>query len=248
MHRYFRDVWDRTRFFVRLFNIIGVSRPSDFVEFLYSENRDIRWDAADLLSGFGDETVVEPVFEILLKEPDGMVAKKLVWTLEKGQAWDKIFSLIDFPRKGVRGYAASVLASSGQRQFVIPLLERMHEHETNDHAYYFDCWLALHGIVDVNSVEPILNLLSRTSSPIMKGDLFHLLGYTKSPQVFDLLVTELDTNDEKFRSKVVSGLVALGREDPRVVDMLHQLLSDPSDQIKVQARVAIDYWEKSATA
>jgi len=117
----------------------------------------------------------------------------------------------------------------------------MREYETKDYFYYHDCWLALRGLVDSGSVEPIMNLLSETFSITMKGDLYHLLGYTKSPQVFDVLVAEIDNNDEKFRSKIVSGLVALGKDDSRVFHMLNKLLLDPSKQISTLARVAIEY-------
>jgi hypothetical protein len=121
----------------------------------------------------------------------------------------------------------------------------MQEYETKDYAHYRGCWWALCGIVDSSSVEQILNLLSRTSSPTMKGDLLHLLGYTKAPQIFDLLVAEIENEDEGIRSKVVSGLVALGKEDDRVLKTLRKLLIDPSPKIATQARVAIEYWEKS---
>lgn len=244
-----KNLWDNARLSFRMVcNIFGVSRPLDFVEFLSSPDRGIRWDAADWLSGIGDKSVIKPVFEVLQHEPDMMVAKKLIWTLERGKAWDEIFLLLDFPKKYIRGCAASALSNSAQIRFVVPLLERMNEYETTDHSYYFDCWLALCGIVDQNSVEPILNLLSRTSSSAMKGDLLHLLGYTKTPQIYDLLIAEIDNTDEEIRSKVVSGLVALGKEDTRVLHTLRKLLTDPSKQIRTQARVAIEYWEKLATA
>lgn len=230
------------RFLLRLFGRkIGIYHPIDFVEFLSCSDRDIRWDAADTLSVIGDKTIVEPVFDILQKEPDMMVAKKLVWTLERAQAWDKLFILMGFPEKNIRGWAASTLAGSEQKQFIIPLLSRMREYETKDHFYYHDCWLALCGLVDGNSVELIKNLLSEIESITIKGDLYHLLGYTKSPQVFDMLIAQIDNDDEKYRLKIVSGLVALGKEDARVLHILNELLLDPSKQISTLARIAIEY-------
>jgi len=233
---------NQLRFLIRLFGMrFGIYHPIDFVEFLSCSDRDIRWDAADTLSVIGDKTVVEPVFELLQKEPDMMVAKKLVWAIERGRAWDKLFILMDFPEDNIRSWAASAIAGSKQKQFVIPLLSRMKEYETKDYSYYRNCWLALRGIVDDSSVQPIMNLLSEAASNMMKGNLYHLLGYTKSPQVFDILAAELDNSDEKFRLEIVSGLVALGKEDARALNMLQKILLDPSKHISTLARVAIEY-------
>lgn len=232
-------MWSHLKFYFRLF--CGLSRPVDFVEFLSCSDREIRWGAADLLSSIGDKSVAESVFEILQTEPDMMVAKKLVWTLARGEAWDKIFLLLDSPRKSIREWAADSLRLSEQGRFVVPLLERIKECEGNDPNYKF----ALRDLVDKNSVKPILNLLSQASSPRLKGDLLYLLGCTRDPQVFDILEAELDNQDEVIRSGVVSGLVALGVGDARVVDALQKLLTDSSQDIRVRAQGALKNLEKS---
>jgi len=74
-----KNLWGYARFSFRMLcNMLGVSRPFDFVEFLSSPDRNLRWDAAELLSIIGDKSVIKPVFEVLQHEPDMMVAKKLV--------------------------------------------------------------------------------------------------------------------------------------------------------------------------
>jgi hypothetical protein len=240
------------RLMVRYIGVeLGVFRPLALVPFLSHPNENIRWEAADSLCNVADISIVEPVFEALQRELDGNVVKRLMWALEEAEAWDKIFLLLDFPDMYKRAHAATALAGSAQNRFVVPLLGRMNEYEAKDHSYYFDCWLALRGIVDRSSVEPILDLMARTPSPEMKGDLLHLLSYTKAPQVFDLLVAEIDNKDEVIRSNVVSGLVQLGnedarvgKEDARILDALRKLLTDPSKEIRMHAKVAVANWGK----
>jgi HEAT repeat protein len=236
-----RHSMDFVRLLLRMVTVgFGISRPLDLIQFLSNPDQDIRWSAADALSTLGDASVVEPVFELLQIEPDPHVRKRLVWVLERGKAWDKLFLCLDSPKREVSSEAVVSLSRSGQSQFVVPLLEQMKKYRGRDRT----SWLILRGIVDKTSVGPLLESLSGDSYLTMRRDLLDLLGRTRDQQVFDVLVSALNDEDEEIRSGAVSGLVSLG--DIRAIEPLQNLLADPSEDIRTSVKVALEHLEKLA--
>ncbi len=68
---------------------LGLARPIALVNFLLSPDAETRWDAADSLYIYRDQSLVSPVFDILQKETDPHVRKRLIWVLETNKAWDE---------------------------------------------------------------------------------------------------------------------------------------------------------------
>jgi len=92
---------------------LGIAKPSALVKFLLNPDWETRWDAPDILDNFPDKTVVFPVFDVLQKESNPHVRKRLIWILETNKAWDELFACLDSPEFDVRTNAAYALTQSG---------------------------------------------------------------------------------------------------------------------------------------
>lgn len=210
----------------------GLARPITLVNFLLSPDRETRWDAADMLYTYRDQALVAPVFDVLQKESDPHVRKRLIWILATNKAWDELFSCLDSPKFDVRWDAADALTHSGETRFVVPLLKRMRENDNQDYIYE----MILRGIVDTTSVGLLFEYLSNATPAMTKG-LLTLLGVSKDRQVFSYLLTALKDGNAEIREGAVSGLMHLG--DPQAIEPLRGLLDDPSEDIRRWANAAL---------
>lgn len=215
----------------------GFARPIELVNFLLSLDWETRWDAADILDNFPDKTVIIPVFDVLQKESNPHVRKRLIWILETNKAWDELFSFLDSPKFDVRTNAENALTHSGESRFVAPLLKRMRENDNQDNMYR----MILKGIVDVSSVGLLFEYLSNATPAMTKG-LLELRGASKDRQVFsDLLATLKDPN-AKIREGAVLGPMHLG--DSQAIEPLRGLLNDSSKDVQRTAGAALRVLEK----
>jgi HEAT repeat protein len=215
----------------------GLARPIDLVNFLLSPDPETRWNAADSLYTYRDQTLVSPVFDIVQKETDPHVRKRLIWILGTNEAWDELFACLDAPESGVRSRAAHELTQSGENRFVVPLLKRMHENDNQDYTYR----MILQGIVDASSVGLLFEYMSN-ATPAMKKGLLELLGASKDPQVFSHLLVALKDPNVEIREGAVLGLMHL--EDPRAIEQLRGMLDDPSEDIQRWAKAAVRALER----
>lgn len=215
---------------------LGYARPIVLVNFLLSPDRETRWNAADSLYTYRDETLIAPVFDILQKETDPHVRKRLIWMLDTNGAWDELFSCLDSPEFDVRSHAANALSYSGQTRFVRPLLKQMYENNNQDFIYE----QILGGIVDTNSIELIFEYFS-TATPVLKKALLRLLGMSKNSQVLSHLLAALKDPNAEIREGAVLGLMHLG--DTQAIEPLQGLLDDPSKEIQGLAKNALHVLE-----
>jgi len=215
----------------------GLASPIALVNFLLSPDPETRWDAADTLYTYRDQTLVAPVFDVLQKETDPHVRKRLIWILETNKAWDELFSCLDSPKFDVRSRAASALTHSGENRFVAPLLKRMRENDNQDYTY----GMILRGIVDTSSVGLLFEYLSN-ATPAMRKGLLVLLGATKDRQVFSHLLAALKDPNLEIREGAALGLMNL--KDPQAIEPLRGLLDDPSEYIQGVADMALRVLEE----
>jgi HEAT repeat protein len=173
-----------------------------------------------------------PVFDILQRESDSHVRKRLIWSLENNKAWDELFSCLDSPKFDVRSHAADALTHCGETRFVEPLLKKMRENNNQDRIYE----QILRGIVNPGSVGLVFEYLPN-ATPAMKKALLRLLGASKDRQVFSYLLAALKDPNAEIREGAVSGLMHLG--DPQAIEPLRQLLDDPSEEIHGLADAAL---------
>lgn len=211
---------------------LGLAKPSVLVRFLMSPDSETRWDAADWLYTYRDQELVVPVFEVLQKETDPHVRKRLIWILETNKAWNELFTCLDSPEFDMRWNAASALTHCGETRFVEPLLKKMREGNNQDQIYR----IILMGIVKTSSVGLLLEYLS-DATPAMKRALLHLLGVTKDRQVLGYLLAGLRDPNVEVREGAVLGLMHLG--DPQAIEPLRELLNDPAKDIQDWAKTAI---------
>lgn len=178
-----------------------------------------------MIDGYRDQELVAPVFEILQKESDPHVQKRLIWILETNKAWDELYTCLDSPKFWLRTYAADALTHSRENRFVAPLLKKMSEDDNQDYTY----GMILRGIVDASSVELLFEYVSN-ATPAMKKGLLELLGASKGPQVLSYLLAALKDPDTEIREGAVLGLRHL--RDPQAIEPLRELLDDPSEGIQ----------------
>ncbi len=210
----------------------GLARPIELVNFLLSPDWETRWDAADMLYVYRDQALVAPVFDVLKKESDQHVRKRLIWILETNKASDELFSCLDSPKFDVRTNAENALTHSGESRFVAPLLKRMYENENQDYMYR----MILKGIVDVSAVGLLFEYLSNATPAMTKG-LLELLGASKDRQVLSHLLAALKDPNAEIREGAALGLMHL--EDPQAIEPLRGLLDDPSEDIQRWAKTAL---------
>lgn len=211
---------------------LGLARPIALVNFLLSPDSETRWNAADSLYNYRDQTLVAPVFDVLQKETDPHVRKRLIWILEANKAWDELFACLDSPKFDVRTNAADALTRCGENRFVAPLLKQMRENNNQDYIYE----QVLRGIVDTSSVELLFEYLPN-ATPVIKKALLRLLGASKDRQVFSHLLAALKDPNAEIREGAVLGLMHLG--DPQAIEPLRGLLDDPSENIQRLADTAL---------
>jgi HEAT repeat protein len=211
---------------------LGLARPIVLVEFLSSPDWDTRWNAADSLYTYRDQTLIVPVFDALQKETNPHVRKRLTWTLETNKAWDELYSCLDSSKFDVRSNAANALAYSGENRFVAPLLKQMRENDNQDYIYR----MILGGIIDASSVGLLLDYLSN-ATPVMTKGLLELLGKSKGRQVFSRLLLALKDPNAEIREGAVLGLMHL--EDTQAIEPLQELLNDPSDDVRRWIKTAL---------
>lgn len=211
---------------------LGYARPITLVNFLLSPDWETRWDAADMLYTYRDQSLVAPVFDILQRESNGHVRKRLIWILVTNKAWDELFACLDSPEFDVRSRAAHELTHSGENRFVAPLLKRMRENNNQDYIY----GSILRGIVDTSSVELLFDYMSNATPAMTKG-LLELLGASKDGKVINYLLAALKDPNAEIREGAVSGLMHLG--DPQAIEQLRGMLDDPSENIQGMANAAL---------
>ena len=185
-----------------------------------------------MIDGYRDQELVAPVFDILQKETDPHVRKRLIWILVTNKAWDELYTCLDSPQFDVRSSAAHELTYSGENRFVAPLLQRMRENDNQDYTYR----MILQGIVDASSVGLLFEYLSNATPAMTKG-LLELLGASKDPQVLSYLLAALKDPDAEIREGAVDGLMHLG--ESRAIEPLRKLLDDPSEEIQRCADAAL---------
>lgn len=226
-------LWNLIKIFWWEINIkFGYSNPLVLINFLRSPDSETRWNAADALYVYHDQALIAPVFEILQKESDGHVRKRLIWILETNRAWDKLFLCLDSTKRDVRDHAAHALMHSGESRFVLPLLNKMRENDNQDYIY----GQILRGIVDKDSVVLLFQYLVN-ATPAMKSALFELLGVSKNQQVLDRLLIALKDPNAEIREGVVLGLMHLG--NLQAIEPLRELLDDPSKNVRGSVNVAL---------
>ena len=215
----------------------GLASPIVLVNFLLSPDWHTRWNAADSLYTYQDQSLVAPVFDILQKESNGHVRKRLIWILATNKAWDELFLCFNSSDFALRSRAASELTYSGETRFVAPLLKQMRENDNQDYIYKS----ILRGIVDTSSVGLLFDYLSNATPAMTKG-LLELLGVSKDRQVFSHLEVALKDPNAEIREGAILGLMHL--EDSRAIEPLRELLDDPSESIQRSARDALHVLEK----
>jgi HEAT repeat protein len=203
----------------------GFARPIALVNFLLSPDSETRWNAADSLYTYHDQTLVASVFDILQKETNGHVRTRLIWILVTNQAWDELFLCLDSSKFDVRTHAADALTRCGETRFVEPLLKQMRENDNQDYIYRS----ILMGIVDASSVGLLFEYLSNATPSMTKG-LLELLGASEDQQTFGYLLVALKDPNAEIREGAVLGLMHLG--DSQAIEPLRELLDDPSEYIQ----------------
>lgn len=226
-------LWNLAKIFLCEIKVrLGIARPIVLANFLLSPDPETRWNAADTLYTYHDQTLVAPVFGVLQKETDSYVRKRLIWILETNKAWDELFLCLDSPNFDMRSHAANALTQCGENRFVKPLLERMRENDNQDYVYR----MILQGIVDASSVGLLYEYLSNATSAMTKG-LLELLGVSKDRQVFDYLLKALNDPNDEIREGAVLGLMHMG--DSQAIEPLRGLLQDPSGRIQGLTETAV---------
>jgi len=215
----------------------GFAHPIALLRFLSSPDWNTRWNAADSLYSYRDQTLISPVFDALQKETNAHVRKRLMWTLETNKAWDELFLCLGSSEFDVRNRAADALSHCREIRFVTPLLELMQKNDNQDNIHI----MILKGLVNPSSVKLLFEYLSN-ATPSMKKGVLELLGATKDKQVFNFLVEALKDPSAEIRESAASGLLYLG--DTRAIEPLQELLNDPSENVQREAKAALYIFER----
>lgn len=231
-----KDTWQR----VKAAKDLGISKDRNaitpLIEALSDPNENVRAEVINSLALIGDKSAILPLKE-KLKDKKEFVQKRAAEALALIADANNDTQLLEEVLLGQNkeiSYAAINALGMQERKNSIPILIKC-LHTENKRMKQSALWAI--NKIGAKEVAPDLHFLLDDKDPEIRIETVRILGYFHDVSAIDKLIQMYDKEDIQGKSAILSTFAYF--KDPRTIPLLKKAMKDENEQIKYQAREAL---------